>query len=112
MQDSSSSTGESCLLPMRRRAVVAERSQGSVMAVSQQKSACRKARVEGGTQAILDEVEPQHEEDDGGARKDHEMRRYQHVVSARRQHGAPFRRRRLRAEAEEVEARCGQDRAA
>ena len=69
-------------------------------------------RVENVAQAVAEEVGGQHDERDGEARNDDQIGRLHHVLARTGEHGAPFRRWRLDAEAEEAQARGRQDRKA
>ena len=66
--------------------------------------------VERVAQAVAEQVEGQHGDQDGEAREGHHPPGAQHELARVGQHRAPFRRRRLGAEAEEAQCRGVEDR--
>src|SRR5512143_2120687 len=68
--------------------------------------------VEGIAQAVAQQVEREHGDEDRDCRKDGDVRRHEHVGARGVEHRAPLGGRRLRAHAEERQARGGDDRRA
>ena len=65
--------------------------------------------IERVAQAVADQVEGEADAEDRRAREGHQPPALEHVAPADRDHRAPLRQRRLRAEPEEAEAGRGQD---